>query len=511
MNKIIQELPQKGLVKSVLFWWIEKRIKEIEKFSFLAAEIQENQRIRLIEFAKETEYGKKHHFSQIKSYSDFTKQIPIVTYEEFEPYIQLCLQGETNIIWPKKINWFAKSSGTTNAKSKFIPITTESLDYCHYKGGKDMFALYANNYPDTKIFDCLNLRLGGSAEINDLHNYSVGDLSAILIQNLPFWAEIKNIPNKKTSLIASFEEKLPAIINEVLHQNVGSFTGVPSWMYVLLSKVLEASNKKHLDELWQNVEVFFHGGISFSPYKESYNQLFSKPINYSEIYNASEGFFALQDTKANENGLLLMLDYGIFYEFIPMDNFKLENAIPLWEVELNKNYAMVITTNGGLWRYLIGDTVKFVSKNPYRIIISGRTQLFINVFGEELMIDNTDKAIKIASEKTHAVVLDYTVAPKFMEKNQNGTHEWLIEFEKKPENLNQFIEILDQTLKSINSDYEAKRLNNITLGVPIVHLARKNLFYDWLKSKNKLGGQNKVPRLSNERKYLDELLEINTI
>ncbi len=511
MDGFIKDLPKKGLVNSVLFWWIEKRLRAIEEFSSFSAEIQEKQRINLILSAKDTVYGKKYHFSEIKSYKDFSAQVPIVTYEEFEPYITASMQGEPNIIWQKKISWFAKSSGTTNAKSKFIPITTDSLEDCHFKGGKDMFALYANNYPNTKIFDYTNLRLGGSLEVNEQFDYSSGDLSAILIQNLPLWAEIKNTPNKKISLINSWEEKLPAIIKAIQKEDIGCFTGVPSWVYILLNEVLAESENQYLDELWQNVEVFFHGGISFLPYKENYKQLFSKSINYSEVYNASEGFFALQDTKSNEDGLLLMLDYGIFYEFIPMDNYSLENAIPLWEVGLNKNYALVISTSGGLWRYLIGDTVKFISKTPHRIVITGRTQLFINAFGEELVIDNTEKAIKKACEETNAIVHEYTVAPKFMQKNENGAHEWMIEFSKEPKNITHFIEILDQNIKQLNSDYEAKRHNNMTLGLPIINIARKNLFYDWLKSKNKLGGQNKVPRLANERKHLDELLGMNKL
>ncbi|MFA9290328.1 MAG: GH3 auxin-responsive promoter family protein [Solirubrobacteraceae bacterium] len=504
-------MPNKGLINSVLFWWIERRIKEISLFSSHSAEIQQSQLNNLLSNGKETIYGKSFNFSELKNYQQFKNTVPIVSYENFHSFIERSLNGEKEVFWNKPINWYAKSSGTSNAKSKFIPISKNSLESCHFKGGKDMFALYANNNSETKIFDLLNLRLGGSFVKNKENNYLFGDLSSILIHNLPIWAEIKNTPSKKTSLISSWEEKLPLIIKETMEEEIGCLTGVPSWMYVFLTKLLEQSNKKYLDEIWPTIEVFFHGGISFNPYKENFNNLFSNPINYLEVYNASDGFFAIQDTKSNKDGLLLMLDYGIFYEFISMDNYNLNNAIPLWEVELNTNYAMVITTNGGLWRYLIGDTVKFISKNPYRIIISGRTQLYINAFGEELMIDNTEKAIGIACKKTNAEIIDYTVAPRFMQKEStNGAHEWIIEFKKDPTDLNLFNEIIDQTLKELNSDYEAKRKNNVTLSFPIIILAKKNLFYTWLKNKNKLGGQNKIPRLCNDRIILEELIILNS-
>lgn len=460
--------------------------------------------------AEETEYGQKFGFSSVSNYRDFQRKIPIVSYEDFEPYIEKARQGQKDVIWPGLIKQFAKSSGTTNAKSKFIPITAESLEYCHYKAGKDMVSIYVNNHPESELFQHKNLRLGGSAEMYKDFNTKCGDLSAILIENLPFWVEIINTPNKKISLMSEWESKMKAIISEVRNEDVGSLTGVPSWMMVLLQRTLQETGKQNIGELWPNLEVFFHGGISFKPYKNQYKDIIGKDIRYYEIYNASEGFFGIQDQSESDE-MLLMLDYGIFYEFIPMDKFYagVREAIPISEVELNKNYAVVITTNGGLWRYLIGDTVKFTSIHPYRIKISGRTKHYINAFGEELMIDNVETALKIACEKLDASISDYTGAPVFMTNESKGSHEWIFEFTKKPNSLNEFTDVFDRMLKTLNSDYEAKRYNDITLRKPIVHAAKSNLFYEWMASRGKLGGQNKVPRLSNDREYIDPLLMLN--
>lgn len=373
-----------------------------------------------------------------------------------------------------------------------------------------MFAIYLNNHPDTEIFKNKNLRLGGSSEIYQKYDTLFGDLSAILIDNLPFYAELRNTPNKQISLMTEWETKMKAITEAVIQEDIGCLTGVPSWMLVLLNRVLETTEKKNLDEVWPMLEVFFHGGISFKPYEENYRKLTDKTLNFYEIYNASEGFFAIQD-QSDSKDLLLLLDNGIFYEFIPMDEFISDNpkVIQLSEVEIGKNYALVITTNGGLWRYIIGDTVKFASKDPYRILVTGRTKHFINAFGEELIIENAEEGLKRTCEETGSIVLDFTAGPVFMEGNEKGAHEWLIEFEKRPESLDEFAEILDRNLQELNSDYEAKRYKNITLNQLKLKAARPNLFFDWMKSRDKLGGQNKVPRLANTREFLDPLLKLN--
>ena len=499
-----------GIVNTFIQWYVKKRVKQMEVFINNPEDTQNAVLTALLYKAKDTEYGKKYKFNQITSYKDFKNQVPLVHYEDFEPYITRARKGEKNVIWPGIIQWFAKSSGTTNAKSKFIPITEDSLQECHYKAGKDLFSMYAFHNPNTKIFQCKNLRLGGTRENYAGFDSKYGDLSAVLIDNLPFWAEWKSTPNKEVSLLKDWEIKLPAIVEQVITQDVGSFTGVPSWMMVLLRKVLEATDKKYIDEVWLNVECFFHGGISFTPYVEQYASIFSKSINYYEIYNASEGYFAMQDTNESKD-MLLMLDYGIFYEFIPMDEFYSDNptVLSIEDVKLDTNYALVITTNGGLWRYIIGDTVKFVSKNPYRIRVTGRTKFYINAFGEELMVENAEKALKEAEKETQAIISEYTAGPIFMKGKEKGSHEWIIEFARQPNSLEKFTEILDNELQKLNSDYEAKRYNNMTLTMPKVHSARPHLFYDWMKQRGKLGGQNKIPRLANDREYLDSLLNLN--
>jgi len=500
----------KALFNSVVNWFIKQRIDQIQNFIDHPIETQKGILSSLLYHAEETEYGKIHGFSSVSNYEDFKRNVPIVSYEDFEPYIEKARQGQRDIIWPGLIRQFAKSSGTTNAKSKFIPITDESLEYCHFKAGKDLVSIYANNHPENQLFAYKNLRLGGSAEVYEQFNTKFGDLSAILIDNLPFWVEITTTPSKKVSLMSEWETKLKAIVSEVKNAEVGSLTGVPSWMMVLLQRVLKETNAGSISEIWPNLEVFFHGGISFKPYKDQYRQIIGKDINYYEIYNASEGFFGIQDQHGSDE-MLLMLDYGIFYEFIPMEDFGKENprVLSLENVEKNKNYALVITTNGGLWRYLIGDTVCFTSLNPFRIKISGRTKHYINAFGEELMIDNVECALHKACEKTGAQITEYTGAPIFMSGNGSGAHEWIFEFSKEPSSLEDFTDIFDEHLKSINSDYEAKRYLNMTLKRPVVNVAKPNLFYHWMESRGKLGGQNKVPRLCNDREYIDPLLMLN--
>ncbi len=499
------------IVNSIASWLLKKRYHQIELFLKYPEEVQEEVLHQLLTIAEDTEIGKQYDFSSINNYQTFVSRVPICCYEEIEPIIERTRRGEQNLFWPTNIKLFAKSSGTTNAKSKFIPVSAEALEDCHYKSAKDLLCLYLNNNENSQLFTGKSLRLGGSKELYEDNGSLFGDLSAILIDNMPFWAEFSSTPSNKVSLMSEWESKLMATIKESAQENVTSLAGVPSWMLVLLNSVLEETGKDHLFQVWENLEVYFHGGVSFNPYKEQYQRLLPrKSFKYYEIYNASEGFFAIQD-RNNADDLLLMLDYGIFYEFIPMDCYGTEDqkTIPLWEVEVGKNYAIIITTNAGLWRYKIGDTIRFTSTSPYRIKVTGRTKHHINVFGEELIIENTDIALKNTCSKTGALIKDYTVAPIFMVDKEKGAHEWIIEFGKPPEKLDNFIGILDNEIKALNSDYEAKRHNNITLRIPKIHIGRENLFYDWLKSKNKLGGQHKIPRLSNTRDYIDELLALN--
>ncbi|WP_445382947.1 GH3 auxin-responsive promoter family protein [Robiginitalea sp. IMCC43444] len=499
------------LFNSIASWLLKKRYHQIELFLKYPEEVQQEVLLNLLDFADETEVGLQYGYESITSYQRFAERVPIVTYEEMEPMIERARKGEQNIFWPTAIKWFAKSSGTTNAKSKFIPVSTEALEDCHYKSGKDLLCLYLNNNPDSQLFTGKSLRLGGSKELYEDNGTFFGDLSAILIDNMPFWAELSSTPSNRVSLMSEWEHKLQAIIEESIQENVTSLAGVPSWMLVLLNQVMEKTGKRHLFEIWENLEVYFHGGVSFNPYREQYRQLLPRErFRYYEIYNASEGFFAIQDQN-NSQDLLLMLDYGIFYEFIPMDTFGKpeQKVIPLWEVQQGVNYAIIITTNAGLWRYQIGDTVRFTSTSPYRIRITGRTKHHINVFGEELIIENSEEALKRVCAQTGASIKEYTVAPIFMSGGEKGAHEWLVEFRNPPKDLGQFSEQLDKALQQLNSDYEAKRYKNITLNPIQLNVARDNLFYDWLKAKGKLGGQHKIPRLSNSREYMDELLKDN--
>jgi hypothetical protein len=501
------------IVNSIISWFLKKRKHQMELFLKYPNDVQKELLYNLIEFAQDTEIGKKYDFASIKFYKDFAKKVPIQQYESIEPLIKRSRKGEQNIFWPTNIKWFAKSSGTTNSKSKFIPVSSEALEDCHFKAGKDMLCLYFNNNEDAQLFTGKGLRLGGSSAVYQDNNSYFGDLSAIIIENLPFWADYSSAPKQETALMSEWESKIKAIIDETINEDITSLVGVPSWMLMLLNKVLEKTGKNNILEVWPNLEVYFHGGVNFNPYREQFKQLIpKKDFKYYEIYNASEGFFAIQDVN-NSLDLLLMLDYGIFYEFIPMNKFDGENsiAIPLSKVELHKNYAMVITTNGGLWRYLIGDTVEFTSLSPYRIRVTGRTKHFINVFGEELMVENVEKAMQHACLLTGALVIDYTVAPIFMNIDSKGGHEWMIEFKKQPENIEYFTELLDNALKSVNSDYEAKRYHNLTLAMPKINVAKPGLFYNWLKNHGKLGGQHKVPRLSNTRDFIEELLEMSYI
>ncbi|WCM42976.1 GH3 auxin-responsive promoter family protein [Flavobacterium sp. CBA20B-1] len=500
-----------SIINSIVSWILKKRIHQIELFIKYPHDVQNELLLQLIQRAKFTEIGKKYDFSSIFSYSQFAERVPVSTYEEVEPLIERSRKGESNIYWPEPIKYFAKSSGTTNAKSKFIPVSTDALENCHYKAGKDMLCLYLNNNEDSQLFTGKSLRLGGSKQLYADNNTIFGDLSAILIDNLPFWAELSSTPNSKVSLMSEWNEKMKAIVKETKNENVTSLLGVPSWLLVLLNNVMQDVNKSSLLEIWPNAEVYFHGGISFEPYREQYQKLFPKEnFRFYENYNASEGFFAIQD-RNNANDMLLMLDYGIFYEFIPMDTFATshQKTVSLADVQMNKSYAVVITTNSGLWRYLIGDTVRFTSLNPYRIKITGRTKHYINVFGEELMIENTDKALAITANEFQVDIVEYTVAPVFMEGKEKGAHEWMIEFKKDPSDLKAFAKRLDENIQNINSDYEAKRYNSMTLNELKLNVAKPNLFHLWLSKQDKLGGQNKIPRLSNDRSYLEQLKTLN--
>jgi len=499
------------IVNSIASWFLKKRFHQIELFLKYPNEVQNELLFSLLKYAKDTEIGKQYDFDSIKSYKEFNERVPIVSYEAVQPIIERSRNGEQNIFWPTPIKWFAKSSGTTNAKSKFIPVSTESLEDCHYAAGKDLLCMYLNNNEDSQLFTGKSLRLGGSKELYKENGTIFGDLSAILIDNMPFWAEFSSTPSSRVSLMSEWETKMQAIVEETINENVTSLAGVPSWMLVLLNNVLEETGKKNLFDIWPHLEVYFHGGVSFNPYKDQYKAILpGNNFKYYEIYNASEGFFAIQDQNYSSD-LLLMLDYGIFYEFIPMDTYgtKTQKVIPLSDVKLNTNYAVIITTNAGLWRYKIGDTIRFVSLNPYRIKVSGRTKHHINAFGEELIIENAEDALKKVCKRTSAEIVDYTAAPIFMKGREKGAHEWIIEFKTPPEDMSYFEELFDNALKSLNSDYEAKRYNNMTLNKPTIHSARPHLFYDWLKENDKLGGQHKVPRLSNTRDYINDLLRLN--
>ena len=468
------------IVNSLASWFLKKRFHQIELFLKYPIDVQNELLEQLLDTAKNTEIGKQYDFVSISTYREFAERVPVTSYEDNHLQIERARRGESNIFWPTPIKWFAKSSGTTNSKSKFIPVSSDSLEHCHYAASKDLLCMYLNNNPDANLFLGKSLRLGGSKELYKENATVYGDLSAILIDNMPFWAEYSSTPNNEVSLMADWELKMQAIVDQTIQENVTSLAGVPSWMLVLLNNVLESTGKSNLFEIWPNLEVYFHGGVNFDPYIEQYNTILPKEnFRYYEIYNASEGFFAIQDRNANKE-LLLMLDYGIFYEFIPMDTYgsASEKIIPLEQVQVAKNYAIVITTNAGLWRYKIGDTVRFTSISPFRIKVTGRTKHHINVFGEELIIENAEMALKQASKHTQCEIVDYTAAPIFMEGREKGAHEWIIEFKTPPKDLSLFTKSLDSALMDVNSDYQAKRFNNITLNMPKVHVARQRLFYD---------------------------------
>lgn len=502
-----------GILSPAIKSFLKLRNSVIDNFMLNPIDTQKRVFNDLISSAQFTEYGKKYNFQHINSIVEYQKTVPLNNYDSLKPYIQRILEGQQNILWPSEITWFAKSSGTTSDKSKFIPVSKEALDDNHYKSGKDAIALYLSRFPESKITSGKCLVIGGSHQLNQLSEDTFyGDLSAVMMQNMPWTGQFLRTPDLSIALMEEWEEKIEMIAQSTIHENVTFITGVPTWTIVLFKRILEITGAKNMLEVWPNLELYLHGGVSFKPYKEQFKKYIpSEDMHYIDSYNASEGFFASQDSPDNE-GMLLFLNHGIFYEFIPMEEFtkKDPQVCTLKEVKLNTNYALVISTNTGLWRYIIGDTIQFTSLAPFRIKITGRTTFFLNAFGEEVIVDNADNAIAEACKKTGAVVNDYSAAPVYMTDTSNGAHEWVIEFEQLPCPLAVFVQEMDNALKSINSDYEAKRHKDIALRMPIVHIMPKGGFSAWLKDKNKLGGQHKVPRLSNERKLLEELLPFTT-
>ncbi len=499
------------MISRIVKSYLRQRIQRIEYAIQHPWQIQKNTLKYLINEARNTEWGVKHRYDKIKSSDEYKAYVPVQTYDSLKPYILRMHAGEQNILWPSPIRWFAKSSGTTEDRSKFIPVSKQSLTYTHYRSGKDILAIYVRNNPNTHVFKGKCLVLTGSVSPNQpgFRSYS-GDISGILIENLEWWVHLLRTPRKDVALLPDWETKIDRLVEETIRENVTYLSGVPSWMLVLANRILEKTGKKTLIEVWPDLELFIHGAVNFEPYQQSFQNIIQNPeMKYYETYNASEGFFAMQDS--NDRGdMLLMMDYGIYYEFIPMDELGKENprTLTLQEVETDRNYALLISTNAGLWRYMIGDTIKFTSLKPYRITITGRTKHFINAFGEELVVENADKALTYACAKTGARIKDYTVAPVYLTANQAGYHEWLIEFEQPPSDKLVFTQLLDERLREVNSDYDAKRKGNLTLNMPVIRILPENTFYIWMKSRGKLGGQHKVPRLCNDRKYADEILSL---
>jgi hypothetical protein len=499
------------VLNTTLKWLLQRRLPRIEAMMQNPGAIQHTVFKQLIRSGRRTEWGKKYHYKSIRSIHDFQQQVPVSSYEDLFPYIERVMKGENNLLWPSPVRWFSKSSGTTNARSKFIPITTESLDESHFKGGKDMMALYIANNPESRAFEGKGLSIGGSLHQNPYStNSAAGDVSAVVMKNLPSWAQYIRTPSIDIALMDEWEAKLERMAEITSQENVTSMLGTPTWGMVLIDKILAYTGKSNILEVWPNFEVMMHGAVNFQPYRELFQQQVfpSAAIRYQEVYNASEGFFAIQDDLSRVGEMLLMLDYGIFYEFVPLKDAEqpFPKAYTIEEVELDKNYALVVSTNGGLWRYRVGDTVRFTSLYPHRLKVSGRTKHFINAFGEEVIVENAETAITRACEATGAIISDYTAGPVYMSNGANGSHEWVIEFTQEPDDQQRFNRILDETLRQINSDYDAKRYNDIVLKRPRNHIVRPGTFYAWMKHRGKVGGQHKVPRLANSREYLDDIL-----
>jgi hypothetical protein len=499
------------IVNSLVSWYLKRRLPAFEEILHNPEQVQNDQLIRLLRTAQITEFGRKYDFKSIQSMETFKERVPVTNYDDFKHYIERMMQGEQNILWPSEVSWFAKSSGTTSAKSKFIPVTYESLEECHYQGGKDLLMTYLIQKPESEIFAGKGLVMGGSHQINSANSDSFyGDVSAVMMQNLPLWAQYLRTPDLSIAIMDNWDSKIEKMAQATLNDNVTNISGVPTWTIVLIEKLFELSGKNNLTDIWPNLELYVHGGVSFTPYKDRFKQLIkNSQVNYLETYNASEGFLGIQD-RLGADDMLLMLDYGIFFEFMPMSEYGKDFPVTysLSQVKPNENYALVISTNSGLWRYIIGDTIKFTSVHPFRFKITGRTKHFINAFGEELVIENADFAIKAACEKTEALLNDYTAAPIYFTEHTKGGHEWLIEFEKEPNCMDTFVNTLDQTLKQQNSDYEAKRFKDMAMLLPKLNILPKGTFQGWLKQAGKLGGQHKVPRLSNHRTFVDDILQM---
>jgi hypothetical protein len=498
------------LVNSFFRQLYRYRYRHIKAYMEAPQQIQTALWWELLGAGRATAWGKQHFFKDVHSIQDFSEAVPITEYDVLKPYIQQMMMGEKDILWPGQVKWFSKSSGTTNDKSKFIPVSSQNLSRCHIRGTWDTMTLYYWQRSNARQFADKSMLMGGSmSAFADYPATTVGDVSAIMIDRMPWIARPFFIPDFDIALMGDWEKKLELLARAGIEEpRVVMIGGVPTWTVVLMRRMLELTGKKNMLEIWPDFQVYIHGGVSFTPYKQQFKEFFpSDTVDYQEIYNASEGFFAIQD-RLNEEGLLLLLNNGIFYEFIPMSEWEKPSpkAVPLWEVELGKNYAMVITTNSGLWRYCLGDTVQFTSIQPYRIKVTGRTKQFVNAFGEEMMVDNADKALAETCKTMHAVVSEYTVAPVYFDGANRGGHEWIIEFEKEPTDLSAFSILLDQNLQNINSDYEAKRYRNLAMLPLQIHLAPKGTFYNWMRARGKFGGQHKVPRLSNHREYLDDVL-----
>lgn len=504
------------LINDIVIWFMKKRFERIEHFKKYPVETQQGVLDELLQTARFTEWGIRYGYGQIKTAKEFSEQVPVSTYEDLFPFIERVLKGEPNVLWPSSADWFSKSSGTTNARSKYIPVSAESLEECHYKGGKDMMTLLVQNRPNTSVFDGKGLSIGGTLHPNPYDkDTQAGDISAIIVNNLPSWAQYLRTPPLEIALLDEWEEKISRMVEVCSEENVTNMLGVPTWAIVLLDRILEKRKAGNMLEIWPDFQVFVHGAVSFAPYRDLFKSKFfpSSSVDYMEVYNASEGYIAVQDDLSKIGEMLLMLDYGIYYEFVPMGEVhkKYPKTLTLDEVELNTNYALLMSTNAGLWRYMIGDTVKFTSKYPFRLKVSGRTKHFINAFGEEVIVENADVSITEACLQTNAKIREFTAAPVFMDESGKGGHEWVLEFETQPDDFSRFCSVLDAKLREVNSDYDAKRYKDIALVPPIVHQVPEGTFYQWMNNRGQLGGQHKVPRLSNERSYVEGLLELKSL
>lgn len=493
-------------------WYLKKRIPLIEHSFRNGADVQHQMFTELMGEARKTSFGRDFKLAEVKTIDQYRERVPLFEYDDLKPYIQRVMHGEQRVLWPGDITWFAQSSGTTSDKSKYIPVSYEALEECQFRGSRDVLAWYYYHNADAKIFQGKGLIVGGSHQVNALaeNSYS-GDLSAVMMNNMPFIANFLATPSMDIALLPDWENKIQKMIESTHAENVTNISGVPSWTMLLLRGILEKTKASCILEIWPNLELYVHGGVNFSPYKDQFASLVGGDIAYRETYNASEGFFGVQDN-TNED-MALMLDYGIFYEFIPIELCGTDNPRTLWldEVEIGKKYAVVLNTNAGLWRYQLGDTIEFTSRNPFRIKITGRTKSFINAFGEELMVENAEKAMTIAQQKTGAVVSEFTAAPVYLKGKKKGRHQWLIEFNTEPESLEYFADVLDQELCNANSDYESKRKGNMVLERLEMVVCKPQTFYKWLKRKQKLGGQHKIPKLCNDRKIIEEIIKINNI